>query len=235
MKSQIIGSFGEFVVACDAFEAFADQTIFRGQPVKGNLIPSVARWNHELDSTDVEIEMLNEIKVLGASLLSGTESDLDLLVKAQHFGLKTRLLDWTSNPLAALWFACVNAEPNDADGYVYALDVDTFLLGAESYEKSPFQVAKTGVLRPRLTNERILAQHGWFTLHRYSTRDRKFVPLEKNPDTRGRLYEFRIPAAQTRDMLRALDKFGVSARTLFPDLNGLCLYLNRKSSHLLYV
>ncbi len=43
-----------------------------------------------------------------------------ILVKLQHYGMKTRLLDLTENPLVALYFAC--NENNDKDGAIYIFD-----------------------------------------------------------------------------------------------------------------
>jgi hypothetical protein len=40
------------------------------------------------------------------------------------------------------------------------------------------------------------------------------------------LYEYKIPADKRKEMLVALDRHGVSARTLLPDIGGLCRYLN---------
>ena len=173
--------------------------------------------------------MLEEIRLLGATHLPNSpETDLDLLVRAQHFGLRTRLLDWTSNSLAALWFACADSAKGDV--FVYALEADTLLSNSSVYTASPFKTAKTRVLRPRLNNPRVIAQHGWFTLHRYSAKWGCFVPIERNSETKRYLHEYRIPAAIRPQLLVALDRHGVSARTLLPDLGGLCSYVNWKQT-----
>jgi len=48
----------------------------------------------------------------------------------QHYGLPTRLLDITSNPLVALYFACESHEQGDEDGEVIVFDYD---IGAVKY------------------------------------------------------------------------------------------------------
>jgi hypothetical protein len=47
-------------------------------------------------------------------------SRFDVLVKMQHYGLPTRLLDMTHNPLVALYFACEASGSREKDGSVYA-------------------------------------------------------------------------------------------------------------------
>ena len=47
------------------------------------------------------------------------DNKFDTLVKMQHFGLPTRLLDMTTNPLVALYFACENENEMASDSIVY--------------------------------------------------------------------------------------------------------------------
>lgn len=226
MDTRIVKDFPDFIQFTDIFDLVAELVLFRGQAKKGNLIPSIARRDPKDDTTESERTVLSQLQLLGASHLSGqSHNELDLLVMAQHFGLKTRLLDWSSNPLVALWFACADPAPGDA--YVYALDADNFQ-EKDVYSKDPFKTDLTRVFQPRQNNPRIIAQHGWFTLHRYSKSNGHFVPLEKNSVAKSGLYEACIPESKRSTILVSLERHGISQRTLFPDLEGLCRHLNWK-------
>ena len=230
MQSQKVESLAEFVRRIGLYdELLTSDVIFRGQPVRGRLLPGIARSDSRRDTTAVERDLLVELRRLGAvHLLEREETDLDLLVRAQHFGLKTRLLDWTSNPLAALWFACSDYQNCSDDAYVYALVVKDLMLPSDIYLSSPFETTRTLALRPRLNNARIFAQHGWFTLHHYSVEEQRFIALEEN--SHAAIYEYRVPVDKRHEMLVALDRCGISSRTMYPDLSGLCSFLNWKLS-----
>lgn len=91
------------------------------------LTPSVARYTHlgSLSLTEREQKECEVLETFSNHLLTYVQhrpqTAWEELAIAQHHGLPTRFMDWTTNPLVALYFAVRNTGGRSADSAVYVL------------------------------------------------------------------------------------------------------------------
>lgn len=104
----VVNTINDFCEEMDGIQEKDCTAFYRGHTsVEYQLLPSVMRRSQWLQH---EHDMYNEIKIECSDDFSRCHSHLDCLVEMQHYGLPTRLLDVTKNPLVALYFACESKE-----------------------------------------------------------------------------------------------------------------------------
>lgn len=119
-----VGSVRTFLDALEKLDRSEDARFFyRGHPsFTFSLQPSVYRDPRLVANEDV---MFKELILRCPNDFASLNSTFQTLVKMQHYGLPTRLLDLTANPLIALYFACDPFDPNSQSGEVVAFRIPT--------------------------------------------------------------------------------------------------------------
>lgn len=148
-------------------------------------------------------------------------NDWERLAVAQHHGLATCLLDWTLNPLVAVYFAC--CEQPTVNATVFCYEPDHFIV--ESKLSLDEAICPGSGFIPRAIASRILNQQAIFTVHLPVTETVliRQHPVWKDHPTLARLD---IPAKLKPDLLRMLNDYGINASSMFPDLEGLSHHVN---------
>jgi len=189
--------------------------LLRGQPKHNELLlPSVAReWTKSLNPLiSVERTMMHNWKRLALPFLDiHPKNQWEWLVLAQHHGMPTRLLDWTRNPLVALYFACANDE--ECDGEVFIISLNSHLRELDfARQAEPFKIKTSVYFTPPHITPRLAAQASYFTA---SADPRKPLRYSK---------KIAIPGNRKTHLLNELDELGIHPATLFPDLTGVARY-----------
>lgn len=193
---------------------FPETFFYRGHAsVEFKLIPSIGRGyvvGQENALLQYEREIFEDFKRKYSMFTDvRPKNDMEFLFLAQHYGLPTRLLDWTYNPLVALYFACCSHK--EIDGVVYqSCPFSRSIFQPEVHDILNFRA--TTFLIPNLTDVRYKNQNGLFVLYPEPWKE-DFVNVTR---------KFVIPANAKSDILNKLAKIGITQSFIMPSLDSLC-------------
>ncbi len=218
MKEVTIKSLGELEQQLNGTVAYMWRGVSNSQHA---LIPKVAReWHLKSDLLEVsERSMLLQFKVRARPYLNTVPSnEWEWLALGQHYGLPTRLLDWTLNPLVALYFACTGNK--SADGAVYF----AFRMNGVDPEKEPdpFSLKSAKAWHPPQIDHRMSFQQGLFTVP-----PDPLVPLKE-----GIRLKVVIPSKSKAALTASLRTFGIHIATIFPNVESVARFVGEEYFHL---
>ncbi len=192
----------------------------------------------------MERVMLDEFRTVGAAFFDANNI-VNLYFIAQHNGMPTRLLDWTTNPLAGLFFAVEDMDEHNEDGEVFVMEAKKILPkpaeGAKGDEalwgpvsmRHPYVTDAIGdsfwhwpskqrapviiPVKPDNHLGRIGQQSSCFTLHMHNSMPRQNPTLKK----------IKVPSVAKPTLLKELHRMNVNQFTIFNDLDHLSKDIRR--------
>jgi hypothetical protein len=190
------------------------------------LIPSLFRYDIKDTLTnweDLEEYMFKIFCRESLPFLKSVPTDeLEWLAIAQHYGLPSKLLDWTINPLIALYFA-IERYDRKINSAVWCMGlpstnncfpVSTRLDRRVDLEKEQY-VMFPNHISPRITN-----QSGCFTIHELPDGRNPFVPINQEK-IMGLFEKLIIKAKYQKKIMDELYEIGIHSGLIYPDLEGL--------------
>jgi FRG domain len=226
---------------------------FRGcGDVNYKLVPTLMRDTADLTDDDhdqVEQDLFFEFQALAAELRHRGLSEWEYLFYGRHFGVPTRVLDWTDTFGVALYFAMESVsasgskatEPAISIINPYALNKKTWgvrdivlprylgLIENEFWDFGELLVASGKwfwngpvAVYPTQLNDRVRAQRGWFTIH-----GNKRDPLEDQLP--GHVVKLVLKPGCHKEALEFLRHAGFNRFSIYPDLDNLAAWIRESN------
>lgn len=198
---------------------------FRGQGGPWPILPKIGRPTYHYNASR-ERAMLGAFKSAARPMVAvQPRTDWEWLALAQHHGMPTRLVDWSTNVLVACWFAVTSGDSGDAS--IFALEAGRADVGTCDTETGKTSLGTTAVdplelkasvflVESSPVSPRITSQRGIFTAHGSPTTPLAIPAAD----------QFTVPDALRGDMQAQLLDIGIDASHIYPGIDGLCQTLD---------
>jgi len=219
---------------------------FRGHSKRDYMLCPSALRHDDAGQRDTALGLVNDMKRYLEMKLArppGADDQLGWMQVAQHYGLPTRLLDWTQNAAVALFFACCSN--HTCDGLVAILNPIELNQRVDPKRPRVFNAHRDAAIiapylqldgrtfrrggkhtigiNPTWNTERIAMQQGAFTLHGSNcfALDRKqassllYVPILRE---------------HKKSLLSELERVGIGEMFIFPEPEHVCSHLRRAAN-----
>ena len=259
MKEVIIHSFEELnnLVFKDCYDEnknrYRNNFVYRG--LKDSSLPLTTSLNR-ICGHDLSLEgpIIRNFRKYGYADLDQNDSFWQILATGQHFGLPTRLLDWTYSPLVAAHFATVDIDSYDKDGVIYAINVEdshktlpeVLMKELNDNRASSFQISMLDRHAKNFEEFKALSDKPFFVFYEPASEDNRMInqyslfsmcsdpsyTIDELDGTDSSLYKIIIPKENKLEIRDKLDYINISERVIFPGLDSICSWISRRYSNL---
>ncbi len=220
-----IGSVRNLLEGLEAHDDDDGSRMYRGQTRDWPLLPSIGRYPDAVhryeDWRGFHEEIVNTFLRLPHPFLSEyPKSGAESWVVGQHHGLPTRLLDTTTNPLKALFFAVNNPAEDAHDGVLWTFSYTGWREDLHEEYRKYWEEELIPFLPPQLT-PRLTAQEGAFVSYPLPQNREPLKPVDEISQSAFSVSKIVVLATAKATIRNELAQLGVQHRLLFPDLDGV--------------